>query len=193
MTSSSRREQRATLLARRQAVPLAQRRAWDSRITERLLRAFPVRAPLTVAFYWPMQGEFDPRFAIRAWRQAGARAALPVVRAKHSPLEFREWWPGVATRPGVFALPEPQGTPTLRPDVLLIPPIGFDAAAFRLGYGGGFYDRTLAAMEPPPLKIGVGYELSRMDSIGPLPHDIPMDIVVTEAGIYPAEPVRERW
>ena len=193
MTSCSRRDQRAALLARRQAVPLAQRRAWDARITERLLRAFPVRAPLIVAFYWPMRGEFDPRFVIRAWRQAGARAVLPVVRARNTPLEFREWWPGVPTRRGVYALPEPQGSATLRPDVLLIPPVGFDAAGYRLGYGGGFYDRTLAAMDPPPLKIGVGYELSRMDSIGPLPHDIPMDILVTEAGVYPAVPARAWW
>lgn len=193
MTGSSRRDQRATLLARREAVPQAQRRAWDARITERLLLAFPVRSPLVVAFYWPMRGEFDPRFVIRAWRRAGARAVLPVVRAKHTPLEFREWWPGADTRPGVYALPEPQGTALLRPDVLLIPPVGFDAAGYRLGYGGGFYDRTLAAMDPPPLKIGVGYELSRMDSIGPLAHDIAMDIVFTEAGVYPAAPARDRW
>jgi 5-formyltetrahydrofolate cyclo-ligase len=193
MTRSSRRDQRAALLARRESVPLAQRRAWDATITGLLLRAFQIRAPLTVGFYWPMRGEFDPRFAIRVWRQSGARAALPVVRAKDMPLEFREWWPGVASRPGVYGLPEPQGTATLRPDVLLIPPVGFDAAGFRLGYGGGFYDRTLAAMDPPPLKIGVGYELSRLGSIGPLPHDLPLDIVFTEKGVYPAAPARARW
>jgi 5-formyltetrahydrofolate cyclo-ligase len=188
MTHKVRRAQRALLLARRQAIPLEQRRAWDRLITERLLRAFPVRAPLVVAFYWPMQAEFDPRFVVRAWRDAGARAVLPVVRAQKTPMEFREWWPGVPTRQGAYNLPEPLGTDVLRPDVLLVPPVGFDAAGYRLGYGGGFYDRTLAAMSPPPLKIGVGYELSRMDTIGPLPHDIPMDIVVTEAGVHPAPP-----
>ncbi len=186
MTSTGRREQRLQLLARRQAVPTAQRRAWDATITERLLQAFPVRAPLVVAFYWPMRGEFDPRVVVRAWRSAGARAVLPVVRRKNWPLAFREWWPGVRTRKGVYDLPVPMGTEVLRPDVLLIPPVGFDAAGYRLGYGGGFYDRTLARLVPPPLKIGVGYELSRMADFSPLPHDIPMDIVVTEAGVYPA-------
>lgn len=177
---------RAELLARRVAAPAAQRRAWDVRITERLLQAFPVRAPLVVGLYWPMRGEFDPRFVARTWRQAGARTALPVVHARGQALEFREWWPGAPLRPGVYGLPEPQGTAVVRPDVLLVPPVGFDPAGYRLGYGGGYYDRTLAQMDPPPLKIGVGYELSRLDSIGPLAHDIPMDILVTEAGVYPA-------
>ena len=184
MTGTSRRELRTRLLARRMAVPLQQRREWDAAITQRLLQAFPVRAPLVVAFYWPMRGEFDPRHVVRAWRDAGARTALPVVRARGAPLEFRDWWPGAPTRAGAYQLPEPQGTAVLRPDVLLIPPVGFDRDGYRLGYGGGFYDRTLAALQPPPLKIGVGYELSRLDSIGPLPHDLPMDVLVTEAGLF---------
>ncbi|MBL8336475.1 MAG: 5-formyltetrahydrofolate cyclo-ligase [Rhodoferax sp.] len=186
MTPPGRRALRTALLERRQAVAAGVRRAWDARITEHLLRAFPIRAPLVVGFYWPMRAEFDPRPAIRAWRQAGAQAALPVVLAKGQALEFRAWWPGAPTRKAVFDLPEPQGTPVLRPDVLLMPPLGFDAAGYRLGYGGGFYDITLATMDPQPLKVGVGYELSRLDSIDPLPHDVPMDIVITEAGVFPA-------
>ena len=101
------------------------------------------------------------------------------------PLQFREWWPGVPTAPGVFGLPVPQGTELLIPDLLLMPPVGFDAQCFRLGYGGGYYDRTLAELGGRQVqRIGVAFELNRMDTIFPQPHDIAMDVVVTEAGIH---------
>jgi 5-formyltetrahydrofolate cyclo-ligase len=87
------------------------------------LRAFPVRAPLVVAFYWPMRAEFDPRFVVRAWRDAGARAVLPVVRAEKTPMEFREWWPGAPTRKGHTTCRSRRAPPVLRPDVLLMPPL----------------------------------------------------------------------
>ena len=141
-----------------------------------------------VSFYWPFKGEFDPRFAIHRLRQAGVRAALPVVLKKDTALEFREWWPGVATRKGVFGLPIPDGTDLLQPDVLLIPPLGFDAQGYRLGYGGGYFDRTLAAMPHQPLKIALAFELSAITTIRPQPHDIAMDFIVTEAGIHRVSP-----
>ena len=184
MTMTGRRAQREELLARRMALPPSERRAKGVAITRLLLQTFAIGSGQVVGLYWPFKGEFDPRHAARAWRANGARTALPVVVAKNAPLEFREWWPGVATRPGVFDLPVPIGTAVVRPDVLLMPPVGFDARGYRLGYGGGFYDRTLAAWHPQPLKIGVGHELSRMDSIGPLPHDIAMDVIVTESGVH---------
>jgi 5-formyltetrahydrofolate cyclo-ligase len=179
-----RAQQRAELLARRMAIPQAQRRQWDTAITALLLQGFPMLRGAVVGIYWPIKGEFDPRFALRRLRASGARAALPVVVRKGAPLEFRAWWPGVATTKGVYELPIPCATELLRPDALLIPPIGFDAMGYRLGYGGGFYDRTLAAMSPQPLKIGVAFELSRIATIEPQPHDIAMDYVVTEQGIY---------
>ena len=165
------------------AMPLAERRRANASITAWLLQAFPMRTGTVVGLYWPFKGEFDPRFVIRQWRAAGVRAALPVVVQKNAPLEFREWWPGVPTRKGVFELPVPVDTPLLRPDMLLIPPIGFDAQCYRLGYGGGYFDRTLAAMDPTPLKIGVAFELGRIATIHPQPHDIPMDLIVTETGV----------
>jgi hypothetical protein len=90
----------------------------------------------------------------------------------------------VETTQGVFDWPVPEGTPTVVPQVLLIPPVGFDAQGFRLGYGGGYYDRTLAAMTPQPLKIGVAFELSRMETIHPQPYDIALDFMVTERCVY---------
>ena len=80
-------------------------------------------------------------------------------------------------------MPIPQ-TEAVVPDVLLMPPVGFDADGYRLGYGGGFFDRTLAAAAPHPLKIGLAREASRIDTIHPQPHDVPMDFVVTERGIH---------
>jgi len=179
-----RRVRRAAMLAQREALPLARYRELNATITQLLLQAFPHLAGLGVGFCWPYKREFDPRFAVHELRLRGSRVALPVVLKKATPLRFYEWWPGAPVAPGVFGLPIPQATEELRPQALLIPPVGFDDAGFRLGYGGGFFDRTLAAADPVPLKIGVGFELSRMPTIYPQPHDIPMDFVVTEAGVH---------
>jgi 5,10-methenyltetrahydrofolate synthetase len=85
---------------------------------------------------------------------------------------------------GVYDIPVPQDTAVVLPQALIMPPVGFDANGFRLGYGGGFYDRTLASLPPRPLTIGVAYELSRVDSICPQDFDLAMDYVVTERGIF---------
>jgi 5-formyltetrahydrofolate cyclo-ligase len=179
-----RKSERARLLARRTSVAATEHTAWNSAITASLLQGFPSLASLVVSFYWPFKGEFDPRFAIHGWRSQGARVALPEVLEKNMPLQFRQWWPGVKTRAGVYDLPVPEATAILLPDAALIPPIGFDAQGYRLGYGGGYFDRTLAALSPQPLKIGVAYELSRIETIRPQAHDIAMDFIVTEAGIH---------
>jgi 5-formyltetrahydrofolate cyclo-ligase len=176
--------ERKRLLEIRATLALEQRRVLDERMTALLLATFRVPPGAIVGFYWPMKGEFDPRIAVLRWREAGARAALPVVVGKAAPLSFREWWPGVDTDPGVFNLPVPRDTPTLVPDLVLMPPVGFDAAGYRLGYGGGYFDRTLASITPQPLKIGVGREAGRIATIHPQPHDIAMDFVVTEAGLH---------
>ena len=183
-----RKARREEILSRRVSVAAEERRAWNEAITEALLEGFPLLQRAVVGFYWPFKGEFDPRFAIHGWRGGGARAALPEVVRKGAPLQFREWWPGVGTSKGVFDLPVPVGTDIVTPQALLIPPIGFDLAGYRLGYGGGYFDRTLAALAPQPLKIGVAFELSRMPSIQPQPHDIPMDFIVTENGIHVVGP-----
>ena len=132
-----------------------------------------------------MKGEYDPRVAVLKLREGGSRTALPVVVQKAAPLEFREWWPGVETIPGVFNLPVPQ-SPAVTPAALLMPPVGFDAQGYRLGYGGGYFDRTLAARSPQPLKIGVAREVSRIPTIHPQAYDIPMDFVITPEGIHHA-------
>jgi 5,10-methenyltetrahydrofolate synthetase len=179
-----RAERREELIGRRLAVTPEERSAWSVRITRRLLDAFPLLQGVVVGFCWPYRGEFDPRFAIRRLREGGARAALPRVAARGAPLAFQAWWPGAPLRRGVLGIPVPDGTEPLQPQALLVPPVGFDARGYRLGYGAGYFDRTLAAAVPRPLAIAVGFELSRMQTIRPQPHDVPMDFVVTEAGVH---------
>lgn len=179
-----RKQERARLMAARLAVSECDHARWSEAITAHLTTGFPQLKTMTVGFYWPYQREYDSRFAIRHFREAGARVALPVVVAKNTPLTFRQWWPGAKMSRGLFDLPVPEGTAVLQPQALLMPPLGFDEAGFRLGYGGGYFDRTLAAMTPQPFKIGLAFELSRISTIHPKPFDIPMDFVVTEAGIH---------
>ena len=182
--SSWRAARREELIARRSAMPADERRAGSESIARRLLGAFPLLQGRTIGFCWPYRGEFDPRFVIRRLRDAGSRAALPVVVARGAPLQFCEWWPGAPMRSATLGIPVPDGTQPLQPEALLIPPVGFDAAGYRLGYGAGYFDRTLAAMSPRPLAIAVAFELSRIPTIRPQPHDVPMDFVVTEVGVH---------
>lgn len=181
---SWRRSLRESLLARRQALPSATREAATAAIITQLRAALPTPATLTIAFFAPFRAEPDLRPLVDEWRAAGARTALPVVVARGQPMEFRLWWPGAPVKRGAFSLPEPDGTPLVTPQVVLLPPVGFDAEGYRLGYGGGFFDRTLAVLAPAPLKIGVAFEAARVDSIRPQPYDVPLDIVITEAGIW---------
>ena len=183
-----RAQRRNELIAAREAIDDTGRRAGTASIT-RTLEA--LCAPLlgrVIAFCWPYRGEVDVRFVIRTLRDAGSTAALPVVVGKGQPLAFREWHPGVAMRTGVLGIPFPVDSPLVVPSAALVPLVGFDAAGYRLGYGGGFFDRTLAALERKPISIGVGFDLARMPTIHPQPHDIAMDFIVTEAGAYRVEP-----
>ena len=184
--SAWRKSQRALLVARREAFGEVQRKAWNERITTHLLDGIEVPPRSIVAFCWPYRGEFDPRFAIRRWRESGAIAALPEVAGKGQPLQFRKWWPGAPMRAGVYDIPVPDGTELVLPDLAIVPMNGFDRGGYRLGYGGGFFDRTLAAYERRVIAVGVSYEALRLDTIFPQSHDIPMDFVVTEAGVYAA-------
>ncbi len=179
-----RTQQRARLIAQRAAASRDQRQRWNAAISELLESGFPLLAGMTIGFCWPFKGEFDARFAIRNFRQRGATAALPEVVAKARPLQFRKWWPGAPMRPGVYGIPVPDGTEIVVPDAAIVPMNGFDEQGYRLGYGGGYFDCTLAATAPRPLAIGVGFELARLPTIQPQPHDIAMDFVVTESGVH---------
>jgi len=147
---------------------------------ETLLQA---RVPATVGFCWPIRREVDCRPLVERLLAAGWHAAMPTVVAPASPMQCRVWTPGAPMTVDPFGIPVPAGTATCVPDVLLLPLVAFDAAGYRLGYGGGYFDRTLAILRPLPLTIGIGFECGIVASITPGPHDVPLDCVVTETGI----------
>jgi len=179
-----RKLKRVELIACRMALPDAQRRELGIAISACIESGFALLAGMTIGFCWPYKGEFDARFAIRKFRTRGAHAALPAVMTKAGPLEFRKWWPGAPMTRGVYDIPVPDGTELVVPDAAIVPMNGFDEQGYRLGYGGGYFDRTLAACTPRPLAIGVSFELARLPTIHPQPHDIAMDFIVTEAGLH---------
>lgn len=181
-----RKAERARLIALRVAMDDSAHRAASSAIHAALAAGFAWPARTVIGFCWPFKREFDLRFLLREWRVQGVAGALPVVVAAGRPLEFRAWWPGAPLKRGVYDIPYPDGTPLVVPDVAVVPMNGFDAGGYRLGYGGGYFDRTLAALTPRPLAIGVAFECARLESIHPQPHDIAMDFVVTEAGVHAA-------
>ena len=145
-----------------------------------LLRAHP---PATLAFCWPIRAEVDCRSLVEELLAAGWQAAMPVVVAPESPMAFHRWLPEMAMRPDPHGIPVPAVAEPCSVDVLLLPLVGFDDAGYRLGYGGGYFDRTLAACARRPKTIGVGFELGYVASITPESHDIALDAIVTEAGI----------
>jgi len=179
-----RRAERERLIAARLAVTPDVLDTWRRRIDGFLERSFPGLAGCRLAFCWPIKGEYDARHLARTLRARGALTALPVVVAPGKPLAFREWHPGIELAAGPLDIPFPVNSQELTPDAALLPMNGWDPQGFRLGYGGGFFDRTLASLAKKPLVIGVSYELARMDTIHPQSWDIPVDYLVTERGVY---------
>jgi 5-formyltetrahydrofolate cyclo-ligase len=178
-----RRSERQRLLALRTAAPPVERRLWGNEIEAKLRALFVERPVTTLGVYWPFQAEFDPRALIDWVIAQGFAVALPAVVDKKGPLEYRAWRPGEALIDGVWNIPIPEVRKVVLPQAVLAPLVGFDRQCYRLGYGGGYFDRTLAALAPRPLAIGVGFEMSQMETIFPQSFDIPMDVIVTEARI----------
>jgi 5,10-methenyltetrahydrofolate synthetase len=181
---SWRKAERTRLIAARAALDHETLERYRQAIDAHLGRSFPGLASAKLAFCWPIKGEYDARHLARTLRERGALTALPVVIAPRTPLIFREWHPGVELAVGPLDIPYPVGSPEVTPDAVLLPMNGWDAAGHRLGYGAGFFDRTLASLPRKPAVVGVTYELARMDTIHPQSWDIPVDWVVTERGVY---------
>lgn len=178
--------ERAALVSRREQAPAAERASWNQRITQHLSDGFEIPAETIVGFCWPYRSEYDARAVIGQWCAKNVTAALPELTGRREPLQFRKWWPGAPMRSGAYDIPVPSGTELVLPDVLIVPMNGFDSRGFRLGYGGGYFDRTIAALERRVVSIGVAYELARIETIDPHADDMPMDFVVTEAGLHVA-------
>ncbi len=173
---------RRQLLAQRQAVPAATRAAWDAAIAGHLEAWFERQPARVIGVFWPMRSEPDLRDLYASWAAAEVRLALPMVIDKDAPLKFLAWTPGdtlVKDAMGVWV--PARCSAEVLPEALLIPCVGFNAARFRLGYGGGFYDRTLASAQRP-WAIGVAHACSRAE-FAVEDHDIALDAMVTEAGL----------
>jgi 5-formyltetrahydrofolate cyclo-ligase len=181
-----RKAERSRLLAARKKPDRDAYIAWSEAIELYLVEQLSKLTPKLLGAYWPHGNEYDP-MPLAIWRAGlGGAVALPAVVGRGRPLEYRPWSPDAPMAPGKisFGIPEPVNGPAVLPDILLVPLLGFDPAGYRLGYGAGYFDRTLAAYSKRPGTIGVGFEIGRMPTIRPQPHDIPLDIIVTEAGVF---------
>ena len=177
-----RRALRQEMAARRAALADPEHAALSARIVAHAEAA--LARPAIAAFCWPIKHEPDVRALLQSWREAGARAALPAVVAEKAALRFREWTPDTPLAADRYGIPTPTAGDWLTPDLILLPLNGFDGAGYRLGYGGGYFDRTLAALSPRPLAVGVGFEINRVASIRPQPHDQRLDWIITENGAF---------
>jgi len=147
-----------------------------------------------IAAYWPLADEPDLRPLLSQWSDADITVALPVVVRQHAPLAFRVWTPQTVMAAGAYGIAEPQGTAEVVPDILLVPTLGYTDDAYRLGYGGGYYDRTLAALQAnrhPAIAIGIAWAGGRIASTDwtPAAHDVPLNAILTPDGWTPAAPV----
>lgn len=190
--AAQRQEWRKARIQARKAMPADARGAADAVIDARLRAALAGISDAVLGFYWPIQGEFNAQPAVADWLAAGndagadpatgritRRAALPVVVARHQPVRFREWTPATVLQPAGFGTFVPAAGEWLVPTVLVIPLVGFDDARYRLGYGGGYYDRTLAAAMPKPRTIGIGYAAGHLATIHPQSYDLQLDSLIT--------------
>jgi 5-formyltetrahydrofolate cyclo-ligase len=173
-----RKETRKRLIAARTALSQSAHAQASDAITRQLIEILP--AGKQIAFYWSFAGEYDPRPAMLRFHDL----ALPVVVGKNLPLEFRRWTPGTEMEAGPYDIPHPKHGPSVTPDIIVVPTLGFDESAYRLGYGGGYYDRTLAVLGPHIPTIGVAFDLGRLPTIHPQPHDIPLGTIVTERAVF---------
>ncbi|MDB5932358.1 MAG: 5-formyltetrahydrofolate cyclo-ligase [Polaromonas sp.] len=166
-----------------------------------------------IGAYWPIKGEFDPLPALYRWQedavlspefqenvsleQAGhaqlatesiagrspRKIGLPVVNKLHKTLTFHAWYPGCPMEEDAYGIPKPKDTEIIVPTLLFVPCVGYGPGGYRLGYGGGFYDRTLATLAPRPVTVGVGFSHGWLPDLEPEPHDIPLDVLLNDNGV----------
>jgi 5,10-methenyltetrahydrofolate synthetase len=154
---------------------------------QEVLRVWLVSRPeASIGAYWPIKGEFDALPALYRWSEVDAqrRIGLPVLDRETKQLSFHVWYPGCPMEEDAHGIPKPKDTERFEPRLLLVPCVGFGPAGLRLGYGGGFYDRTLAALQPRPVTVGIGYAHGFVPWLEPEPHDVPLDAILTEDGVH---------
>ncbi len=166
-----------------------------------------------IGAYWPIKGEFDPLPALYRWQEDAVlspefqentpfaqegraqlatesiasrsprKIGLPVVNKVHKTLTFHAWYPGCPMEEDAYGIPKPKDTEVIVPTLLFVPCVGYGPGGYRLGYGGGFYDRTLATLQPRPVTVGLGYSHGWLPDMNPEPHDIPLDVLLNDKGV----------
>jgi 5-formyltetrahydrofolate cyclo-ligase len=187
--AEEKRSLRQRLIEQRLAMP---DRAERCDLLQRVMRIWLVNRPDTViGAYWPIKGEFDPLPALHRWKEDGEllderqlrRIGLPVVDKMHKTLKFHAWYPGCPMEEDAYGIPKPKDTEVIVPTLLFVPCVGYGTGGYRLGYGGGFYDRTLASLEPRPYTVGLGFTNGFLDELDPEPHDVPLDAILNDNGV----------
>lgn len=161
-------------------------------LLQQVMRFWLIERPDTViGAYWPIKGEFDPLPALHRWKEDGElqrdgqrrRIGLPVIDKVHKTLSFHLWYPGCPMEEDAYGIPKPKDTEVVVPTLLFVPCVGYAPGGYRLGYGGGFYDRTLAALTPRPFTVGLGFTCGYVDDFAPEPHDLPLDTILNDNGL----------
>ena len=180
---------REALIAQRLELPDRLERA---DLLQRVMRIWLVGRPDTViGAYWPIKGEFDPLPALHRWKEDGElqggpqrkRIGLPVVNKLHKTMTFHAWYPGCPMEEDAYGILKPKATELVAPTLLFVPCVGYAAGGYRLGYGGGFYDRMLATLEPKPFTVGLGFTQSYLDEFEHEAHDVPLDAILNDTGV----------
>ncbi|MDP2256900.1 MAG: 5-formyltetrahydrofolate cyclo-ligase [Polaromonas sp.] len=171
------------------------------------------RPDVVIGAYWPIKGEFDPLPALYRWQEdailgqepqenqaltpegrtqlatesiasrSPRKIGLPVINKLHKTLTFHAWYPGCPMEEDAYGIPKPKGTEVIVPTLLFVPCVGYGPGGYRLGYGGGFYDRTLVTLQPRPVTVGLGYSQGWLPDLEPEPHDIALDALLNDKGV----------
>jgi 5-formyltetrahydrofolate cyclo-ligase len=143
------------------------------------------RQETAIGAYWPIKGEFDALPALYRWTESDEPRfiGLPVIDRVSKQLAFHLWYPGCEMEDDAYGIPKPKGTPAFAPEMLLVPCVGYGPEGVRLGYGGGFYDRTLAALSPRPVTVGLAFSHGFVPWLEAEPHDVPLDAILTDEGV----------
>ncbi len=181
--ASWRKNLRQTMLARRESLSASEYARRSRLVCQHVQDLLSTCSGVLLGFCWPYRQEPDILPMIYAWQASGGKVALPVVLATDQPLVFRTWELGAALQKDRYGIPTPVAGENVIPDILLLPVNAFDAAGYRLGYGGGYFDRTLAMLQPRPYCIGLGFDFCQVPSIHPEAHDQALDCIVTDAEV----------
>jgi 5,10-methenyltetrahydrofolate synthetase len=187
--SDEKRALRQRLVEQRLKMPDRLRRA---DLLQQVMRIWLVgRTDTVIGAYWPIKGEFDPLPALHRWKEDGElldepqprRIGLPVVDKVHQTLKFHAWFPGCPMEEDAYGIPKPKDTEVVVPTLLFVPCVGYGVGGYRLGYGGGFYDRTLAQLRPKPYTVGLGFAAGFLPDFEPEPHDVALETILNELGV----------